>query len=200
VILLGSKNAHKLREVRQILDPLGIRVAIAVDLPHVEETGSTFAENAALKGTTYAAFLRGPVLAEDSGLVVPELDGEPGVRSSRYAGEPTDDRANLELVLRRVEERGLKNPAAYFLCSLALAVPGTPEEVVLTAEGRVHGRIADGPRGENGFGYDPIFFHPESGCTLGELAPERKNAISHRAQALQEFARGIPAIREKLDL
>ncbi|MHC4225672.1 MAG: RdgB/HAM1 family non-canonical purine NTP pyrophosphatase [Planctomycetota bacterium] len=200
MILLGTKNSHKLREVREILEPLGFRVAIAVNLPHVEETGETFADNAALKAKIFASFLRAPVLAEDSGLVVPALGGEPGIRSSRYAGEPTDDLANLNLVLRRIEERGLREPEAYYQCTLALALPGAPERVIMTAEGEVHGRIAAGPRGNGGFGYDPIFFHPESGCTFGELDPDAKNRISHRANALKELARRLPEVAFELDL
>ena len=202
MILVGSKNPHKLREVREILEPLGLRTVIAVDLPEVEETGATFAENAALKALTFAQFLRAPCLADDSGLVVEGLDGEPGVKSARYAGEPGDDAANLQLVLRRIEERGLHEPEAYFQCSLALAVAGAPGEVVVAVEGRVHGRIVSPPRGEHGFGYDPIFFHPESGCTLAELPPERKNRLSHRAGALKALAKKLEdaEVREKLDL
>ena len=200
MILLGSKNTHKLHEVRAILEPLGIRAVIAVNLPEVAETGATFADNAALKATTFASFLRAPCLADDSGLVVPALDGEPGIHSARYAGEHGDDAANLERVLERIREKGLHEPEAYFHCSLAIGTAGAPPEVVLAVEGRVHGRIVDAPRGQNGFGYDPIFFHEESGCTFGELDPERKNAVSHRAVALHELARRIPEVRERLDL
>lgn len=196
MILLGTKNPHKLREVRAILEPLGVRVVIAVDLPEVEETGATFAENAALKALAFSAFLRAPCLAEDSGLVVPELDGEPGVLSARYAGAHGDDEANLQRVLERVRERGLSEPEAYYQCSLALAVG---DRVALEAEGRVHGRIVDEPRGGNGFGYDPIFFYPERGRTFAELAPEEKNAVSHRSAALHELAEGLPPLLEELD-
>ena len=197
MILLGSKNTHKLAEVRAILDPLGIRAVIAVDLPEVEEDGDTFAANAAKKARVYAAFLRAPTLADDSGLVVPALDGEPGIHSARYAGVHGDDEANLRLILQRIRERGLHEPEAYFQCSLALAVAGPENEVVLEAEGRVFGRIVDPPRGGNGFGYDPIFFHPESGCTLAELAPEQKNRLSHRSVALHALAEGLPAVLEE---
>jgi len=200
VILVGSKNPNKLREVREILAPLGVRAVIAVDLPDVEEDGATFAENARKKALVYALHLRAPCLADDSGLVVPALDGEPGVRSARYAGEPTDDEKNLQLVLRRIRERGLDEPEAYFQCNIAIAVAGAPPRVVLEVEGRVHGRIVAAPRGENGFGYDPIFLHPELGCTLAELPPEHKNAISHRAVALEELARRLPEVRAELDL
>ncbi|MHC4819801.1 MAG: RdgB/HAM1 family non-canonical purine NTP pyrophosphatase [Planctomycetota bacterium] len=202
MILIGSKNPHKLREVRAILEPLGLRAVIAVDLPAVKETGDTFAANAAQKALTFASFLRAPCLADDSGLVIPALDGEPGVLSARYAGEQGDDEANLRRVLERVAERGLVEPEAYFQCNLAIAVAGAPGEVVVEAEGRVLGRIVPEPRGENGFGYDPIFFHPESGCTLAELEPDLKNRVSHRAAALRALAEQLadPKVRDNLDL
>ncbi len=202
MILVGSKNPHKLREVREILEPLGLRAVIAVDLPHVEETGDTFAANAAQKALTFASFLRAPCLADDSGLVIPALDGEPGVRSARYAGERGDDEANLRLVLERIAERALVEPEAYFQCNIAIAVAGAPGEVVVETEGRVHGRIVAEPRGAHGFGYDPIFFHPESGCTLAELEPDRKNRVSHRAAALRALAERLadPKVRDNLDL
>ncbi|MHC4162866.1 MAG: RdgB/HAM1 family non-canonical purine NTP pyrophosphatase [Planctomycetota bacterium] len=204
MILIGSKNPHKLREVRAILEPLGVRAVIAVDLPQVEETGDTFAANAAIKALTFASFLRAPCLADDSGLVIPALDGEPGVRSARYAGGPSGDRdeANLRLVLERLAERGVAEPEAYFQCNLAIAVAGAPGEVVVETEGRVHGRIVPEPRGAHGFGYDPIFFHPESGCTLAELEPDLKNRVSHRAGALRALAERLadPKVRDNLDL
>jgi XTP/dITP diphosphohydrolase len=202
VILVGSKNPHKLHEVREILQPLGIRAVIAVNLPEVEETGATFAENAAQKALAFASFLRAPCLSDDSGLVIPSLDGDPGIRSARYAGEPGDDTANLRLVLKRLEDAGLYEPSAYFQCNIAVAVAGAPGRVVVETEGRIHGHIVHEPRGEHGFGYDPIFFHPESGCTTAELPPEQKNRISHRAEALRALATELakPEIRESLGL
>ena len=202
MILLGSKNPHKLREVREILDPLGLRVVIAVNLPHVDEDGDTFAANAAKKAKAFSSFLRAPCLADDSGLVVPALDGEPGVRSARYAGEDADDEKNLFTLLARLDERGIREPEAYFQCSVAIALPGPPEEGVVEAEGRVRGRIVHAPRGDHGFGYDPVFFHPPSGCTTAELEPDAKNAISHRGEALRALAEKLkdPDLRKRLDL
>jgi XTP/dITP diphosphohydrolase len=201
VILVGSRNPRKLLEVREILAPLGIRAVIAVNLPEVEETGATFRENAALKALAYASFLRAPCLADDSGLVVAALGGEPGVRSARYAGEKATDEENLRLLLRRLEERGLRNPLAYFQCNLAIAIAGPTPRVVVEAEGRVEGRLVYEPMGEHGFGYDPIFFHPDSGCTTAEMHPDRKNAISHRGAALRALAEKLmdPAIRAEID-
>jgi XTP/dITP diphosphohydrolase len=200
MILLGSKNPHKLHEVRAILEPLGLRAVIAVNLPEVIEDGETFSHNARKKALEYAAYLRAPCLADDSGLVVPALDGEPGVRSARYAGPESDDGGNIKKLLERIEERGLVEPDAYFVCHVAIAVPGEPGEIVVEAEGRVHGRIVSAPRGEQGFGYDPVFFHEPSGATFAELHPDAKNALSHRANALQALANKIPAVRDKLDL
>jgi XTP/dITP diphosphohydrolase len=201
MILVGSRNAKKVLEVREILAPLGIRAVIAVNLPEVAETGATFRENAALKALAYAAFLRAPCLADDSGLVVPALGGEPGVRSARYAGDKATDEENLQLLLRRLEERGLRGPDAFFQCSVAIAVAGPEPRVVVEAEGRVEGRIVHEPRGEHGFGYDPVFFHPESGCTTAEMDPDRKNAISHRGMALRALAEKLkaPALRAEID-
>jgi len=202
VILVGSKNPHKLLEVRAILEPLGLRAVIAVNLPEVEEDGDTFLANARKKALAYASFLRAPCLADDSGLVVPALGGEPGVRSARYAGVDGEgrDAADIRRLLARLREAGLHEPEAYFVCHIAIAVAGAPDRVVVEAEGRVEGRIVDPPRGEGGFGYDPVFFHPGSGCTFGELAPEAKNAVSHRAEALRELSRRLPGVRDELDL
>jgi XTP/dITP diphosphohydrolase len=195
MILLGTKNLDKAQEVRAVLSPMGVAVAVAVDLPDVAEDGATFGENARKKALAYAAHCGAPVLADDSGLVVPALSGEPGVRSARYAGEGAGNAANVALLLARLRERGLVEPAAYFVCALALAVPG---EVLLEVEGRVDGRIVGEPRGSGGFGYDPVFFHPESGCTFAELPPERKNAVSHRGGALRALVRRLPAVRDRL--
>jgi len=200
LILLGSKNPHKLHEVRAILDPLGIRAVIAVDLPDVVEDGDTFAANAAKKALEFAEFLRAPCLADDSGLVIPALDGEPGVYSARYAGEGATDEDNLKKVLAKIRERGLEEPEAHFVCAIAVAVP-TAEgpEIVLETEGRVDGVIAGEPRGQNGFGYDPIFLLPDLGKTTAELPPEEKNRLSHRAAALRKLAQRIDSVRDRLE-
>lgn len=200
MILLGSKNPHKLHEVRAILDPLGIRAVIAVDLPDVVEDGDTFAANAAKKALEFAEFLRAPCLADDSGLVIPALDGEPGVYSARYAGEGATDEDNLKKVLAKIRERGLEEPEAHFVCAIAVAVP-TAEgpEIVLETEGRVDGVIAGEPRGQNGFGYDPIFLLPDLGKTTAELPPEEKNRLSHRAAALRKLAQRIDSVRDRLE-
>ena len=201
MILVGSKNPHKLLEVRQILDPLGIRAVIAVDLPDVEEDGDTFAANAAKKALVFAEYLKSPCLADDSGLVIPALNGEPGIFSARYAGEDATDDQNLQKVLDQLAARGLKEPEASFVCSIAVAVPTpTGAELVLATEGSVHGVILDERRGENGFGYDPIFYLSDLGKTTAELPPEEKNRLSHRAAALRKLATQLPAVLDRLGL
>ena len=199
MILVGSKNPHKLMEVREIMEPLGLRAVIAVDLPDVEEDGDSFAANAAKKALEFCQFLKAPCLADDSGLVIPALDGEPGIFSARYAGDQATDEQNLQKVLDELDRRGIREPEAYFACAIAIAVPGLPPKVLIAAEGEVHGRIVHEPRGENGFGYDPIFLLPDLGKTTAELPPEEKNRLSHRAAALQKIARMIPAVRDQLE-
>jgi XTP/dITP diphosphohydrolase len=201
VILVGSKNPHKLLEVRAILEPLGLRAVIAVDLPDVEEDGDTFAANAAKKALEFAQYLKAPCLADDSGLVIPALDGEPGVYSARYAGEDATDQQNLQKVLDELDRRDISRPEAYFCCAIAVAVPTpTGPELVLETEGRVDGIIIREPRGENGFGYDPIFLLPELDRTTAELPPEEKNRLSHRAAALNKLASRLPAVLDRLGL
>jgi non-canonical purine NTP pyrophosphatase (RdgB/HAM1 family) len=185
-LVLATTNKGKLRDFRALFQGSGI----AIELPgdhgvsvDVEETGSDFRGNALLKARAYAAELPGvAVLADDSGLVVEALDGEPGVRSARYAGEPCDDGANNRLVLEKM--RGVEDRRAAFVVILALVRPDRSE---LLVEGRCEGTIADSERGENGFGYDAIFFRDDLGCTFGEAAPSEKNARSHRAAAVRKL-------------
>lgn len=201
MILVGSKNPHKLLEVREILEPLGLRAVIAVDLPDVEEDGDTFAANAAKKALAFAEYVKAPCLADDSGLVIPALNGEPGIFSARYAGEDATDEKNLQKVIAELAARGITEPEGSFVCSIAVAVPTpTGAEIVLTTEGSVHGVILDAPRGENGFGYDPIFYLPDLGKTTAELPPEEKNRLSHRAAALRKLAAQLPAVLDRLGL
>lgn len=184
-LLVATRNAGKKREYERLLEGLGLELVTLEDLGidlEVAETGDTFAANALLKATGYAEASGLPTLADDSGLEVDALGGAPGVRSARYAAEAgaatDEDRYRVLLdALRGVPEA---QRTARFRCVIAVA---WPDGAVDTAEGAVEGRIAASPRGEHGFGYDPVFYLPEYGRTMGELAPEAKNRISHRARA-----------------
>ena len=155
-------------------------VGITVD---VEETGTTFAENAMLKAKAICTAANLPAIADDSGLCVDALNGGPGVYSARYGGEGLDDKGRYTLLLQNM--RGQTTRAAHFACAIACAFPNGDE---LTAEGRCDGTIAFAPMGEGGFGYDPVFFVPEKAKTFGQLTAEEKSAISHRGKALKAFS------------
>jgi len=197
-LVLGTTNPGKVRELSALLAPHGIACRCLADLPgavDVEETGATFAENARLKATAQAAALARWVLAEDSGLVVPALDGAPGVRSARFAGPPAPgeslpaDERNNRLLLQRLAGSTGPSRAAWYACHAVLADPAG--RVVAEAAGRCQGLIAAAPRGGGGFGYDPLFIVPEYHRTFGELPPAVKAMISHRARALRAL---LPAI------
>jgi XTP/dITP diphosphohydrolase len=188
-LVIASGNRGKLAEFEALLAPLGIEVlpqsAFGVD--EIEETASTFVENALLKAR-HAARLSGlPVLADDSGLCVDALGGQPGLHSARYAGVPSDPAANIGKLLDAL--RGLPQGArtAHFVCVLAL-LRHADDPAPLIAEGRWHGRILDRPRGAGGFGYDPVFLDPASGLSAAELAMTDKHARSHRGRALAALA------------
>jgi XTP/dITP diphosphohydrolase len=191
-LVLGTTNAGKLRELVALLEPYGIACRSLVGLEgavEVDETGSSFAENAALKATLQARALHAWVLAEDSGLVVDALDGAPGVYSARFSGPAATDATNNALLLQRLA--GVRGDArrARYACHAALADPyGT---VVAVSEGTCGGLIAEAPIGSGGFGYDPLFIVPEYHHTFGELAPAVKGVISHRARAMRSI---LPAI------
>ena len=183
----ATTNPGKLREFHLAAERLGRDVEI-VPLPDlariepVEETGNTFEENAILKAVYYSAHAPGLLFADDSGLEVDALNGEPGVRSARFAGPDATDQSNTLLLLDKLE--GIAQRTARFVCVIALADRG---RLVATFRGVVEGRIIDQPRGPNGFGYDPLFFHPPFGCTFGEVNGDRKLLVSHRGQALRQL-------------
>jgi XTP/dITP diphosphohydrolase len=195
-VILASRNAGKLREVRQILHPIGIEV-VSLDEAglgpeaEIEETGQTFEENALLKAEGIRKLTAGWVLADDSGLEVDALGGRPGVHSARYAGielrGPGRDHANCLKVLSELSGVPEQQRTARFVCVLALV--GPKEKII--CRGACEGRIGTEPRGQNGFGYDPIFV-PCGRCkTMAELTAEEKNAISHRGEALRQLARTL---------
>ena len=184
--ILATHNPGKLREMSDILSHLGVEVVSPADVgvtAEVEETGTTFAENAMLKAKAICAASGLPAIADDSGLCVDALNGGPGVYSARYGGEGLDDRGRYMLLLNSM--RGQTTRAAHFTCAIACAFP---DGKTLTAEGRCDGAIAFAPLGEGGFGYDPVFLVPEKGKTFGQLTAEEKSAISHRGRALRDFS------------
>ena len=184
--VLATHNPGKLKEMSSILSGLGVEVASPAQLGltvDVEETGATFAENAMLKARAVCAAAGLPAIADDSGLCVDALNGGPGVYSARYGGEGLDDRGRYLLLLSSM--RGQTTRAAHFACAIACAFPNGD---TLTAQGRCDGAIAFAPRGEGGFGYDPVFLVPEKGRTFGQLTAEEKAEISHRGKALAEFS------------
>ena len=184
--VLATHNPGKLREMGEILKDFGIEVVSPRDLGitvDVEETGTTFAENAMLKAKAICKEANLPAIADDSGLCVDALNGAPGVYSARYGGEGLDDKGRYMLLLSSL--RGAPTRAAHFTCAVACAFPNGD---TLTAEGRCDGSIAYAPLGEGGFGYDPVFLLPGTGKTFGQLTQEEKSAVSHRGRALKDFA------------
>ena len=193
-LIVASHNAGKVREIAALLSPLGIEAvgASALGLAEPEETGDTFIANAALKVRAAAEASGEPALADDSGLVVPALDGAPGIYSARWAGPGKDfrvamDRIEAELATRGVETVGA---AAHFVCALSL---GWPDGHCETVEGRVDGTLTFPPRGQHGFGYDPIFVPNGHGRTFGEMPPEEKQPLTHRARAFEQIAAYLPS-------
>jgi len=196
VLVVGSRNPKKRGEILEILGDLNIELRDLTswpDAPEVVEDGTTFEENARKKAVELARYLQQWVLGEDSGLVVPALNGRPGVYSARYAGKQGDDEANNDRLLAELAPLPADRRAAYYVCTAALADPsGVVKEV---AEGRCHGVIVGERRGNGGFGYDPLFLIPEYHKTFGELSSVVKHALSHRARALAQLR---PALRRYL--
>ncbi len=183
-LLVATTNAGKLREIALLLAGAPIELRTLADYPPIAaplEQGRTFAANAREKALYYAAATGDLAAAEDSGLEIDALDGAPGVESARYGGEDAAYPQKFGLIYDALRARGAATSAARFVCALAVARPG---QVVFEARGAIEGRIAPEPRGEGGFGYDPIFFYPPFGCTLAE-AVDRKSAVSHRGQAFR---------------
>jgi XTP/dITP diphosphohydrolase len=196
-LLIASNNPGKVREIRDLLGPLGIATVTPADVGlqlEVPETGRTFGENAALKARAFAAASGHPALADDSGLEVDALGGEPGILSARYAGEGAADEDRNALILTKLHGVPGAERTARFVAVLALAHPG--RDHIELFEGRVEGYIAEESRGSCGFGYDPIFYLPVTGRTFGEMDAAEKARHSHRGQAIRVFARymqGVPA-------
>jgi XTP/dITP diphosphohydrolase len=196
VLIVGTRNRKKLGEIVEILGDLGLDLRDLSgfpDAPEVVEDGATFEANARKKATELARHLHQWVLGEDSGLVVPGLNGRPGVYSARYAGKQGDDEANNDRLLAELAPLPEDRRAAYYVCTAALSDPQGQVQAVV--EGRCHGVITRERRGSGGFGYDPLFLVPEYHHTFGELSPRVKHALSHRARALAQLR---PALRRLL--
>ncbi|WP_243386130.1 XTP/dITP diphosphatase [Bacillus kexueae] len=186
-IVVATKNKGKVKEFVDMLEPRGFTVLSLLDIDEsidVEETGTTFQENAILKAETISKMVNKPVIADDSGLAIDALNGEPGVYSARYAGDEKNDRQNIEKVLVKLQNIPKEKRTARFHCVLAYA---HPEKETVTVDGTCEGFITEDILGENGFGYDPIFFVPEKEKTMAQMTKEEKNQISHRANALKQF-------------
>ncbi|MGW1076829.1 RdgB/HAM1 family non-canonical purine NTP pyrophosphatase [Streptomyces sp. NPDC002537] len=196
-LILATRNANKVGELRAILAAAGLDVELVgadayPGIPDVKETGVTFAENALLKAHTLARATGLPAIADDSGLCVDVLNGAPGIFSARWAGAHGDDKANLDLLLAQLGDIAEEHRGAHFACAAALALPDGTERVV---EGRLEGMLRHAPSGTGGFGYDPILQPLGETRTCAELTADEKNAISHRGKAFREL---VPVVRELL--
>ncbi len=194
-LVIATHNPGKLREIAELIEPFGVDIASAakLGLPEPEETGATFAANAALKAHAAAAGSGHPALADDSGLAVAALDGAPGIYSARWAqlekdGPDKDFAAAMARVEREMEKTGVEDRRAAFVCALCLAYPDGRERAF---EGRIEGRLVWPPRGEKGFGYDPMFLAEGYEITFGEMEPTEKHKISHRARAFAKLVRDV---------
>lgn len=194
LVVLGSTNRGKLRELQAILADQPVALRCLDDYPDAvppEEDGETFLENARKKAVELARQIGEWTLADDSGLCVEALGGQPGVRSARFAGPKANDKANVARLLEELQEVPDAQRGAEFQCVLVLASPDGP---LLQAEGACKGRITRHPRGGNGFGYDPVFLYPEYGATFAEVSAEAKNEVSHRGKAVRAFAEALPPV------
>ena len=187
-VVLASKNKHKLVEISKITEKFGIELILQSELGvdiDVEETGTTFEENSFLKAEAVMKATGLPALADDSGIAVDALNGEPGVYSARYGFDDTlDDWGRLLLLLKNTEHVPDGQRQAQFVCVITMV---TPEGQTIQARGEIHGELLREARGANGFGYDPIFYYPPFEKTTAEMSPEDKNQVSHRGQALRIF-------------
>jgi non-canonical purine NTP pyrophosphatase (RdgB/HAM1 family) len=191
-LLVATTNPNKVKEIRQLLDGANVEVITLdgwPDLVAPEETGRTFEDNARLKAIYYARATGQLTVAEDSGIEIDALGGAPGVESARYAGEETSYPEKFARLYAALDRTGSRDSAARFVCALAMA---SPDAILFEARGVIEGRVAREPAGSGGFGYDPFFFYPPYGRTLGQVTPAEKLAVSHRGQAFRK-------LREHLD-
>jgi XTP/dITP diphosphohydrolase len=192
-IVMASGNAGKIREIRALLEHLGVTVVAQSDygVSDADETGTTFEENAIIKARHAAVATGLAAIADDSGLVVEALDGRPGVYSARYAGREATDERNIDKLLDELKGVPEEDRGAAFHCVACFV--GSADAEPLLAKSMWRGRILNARRGNGGFGYDPVFFDPQSGCAAAELSAEEKNARSHRGQAMRALAEALGA-------
>jgi len=198
ILVLATRNAGKSREIKRFLEGFPVEILDLNDfgpIPEVVEDGATFEENAYKKAHFTARMLGFPALADDSGLEVEALNGAPGVHSARYAGPDASDEDNNKKLLETLKSH--RNRKARFCCVLSLAVPSGP---ALTYEAHCEGSVLEHPRGENGFGYDPLFYYEPLGKTFGEMTLEEKSRVSHRGKALNELKQEFDKVLKWLEL
>jgi XTP/dITP diphosphohydrolase len=187
-VVLASKNKHKLEEISKITEKFGFELVLQSELGvdiDVEETGTTFEENSFIKAEAVMKATGLPALADDSGIAVDALNGEPGIYSARYGFDDSlDDWGRLLLLLKNTEHVPDGQRQAQFVCVITMV---TPDGQTIQARGEIHGELLRQPAGENGFGYDPIFYYPPAGMTTAQMPPEEKNLVSHRGNALRVF-------------
>jgi XTP/dITP diphosphohydrolase len=194
-LVVATGNSHKLAEIRAVLGELPIELVAqsSLGVPEAEETGTTFVENALLKAKQAARITGLPALADDSGLMIDALNGAPGLIAAHYAGLPRSTPRNIERVLRELEGvPEAKRTARFYSVIVVLRHAEDPQPLI--AEGEWHGRMLEAPRGDDGFGYNPIFFVPEYGSSAAELDPAIKNRVNHRALALLKLRERLPAL------
>ncbi|WP_031562957.1 RdgB/HAM1 family non-canonical purine NTP pyrophosphatase [Legionella wadsworthii] len=185
-IILATSNAGKIKELSDLLAPIECIPQSGLGISDAEENGYSFIENALIKARHASLHSKRPALADDSGLVVPALNGEPGIYSARYAGKNATDAENIQLLLEKMSGVPYDQREAWFYCAIALVKHAT-DPMPIIATGMCHGIIHSQSLGEGGFGYDPIFYIPEFECTVAQLPAKIKNNISHRAQALKQL-------------
>ena len=196
-IVLATRNEGKVREFLRLLTGLDLNILSMNNFPNIgdiEESGDTFEANALLKAKTVSSITGLIAIADDSGLEVDALDGRPGIYSARYAGEAASDEENYLKLLEEMKDVPEDDRGAAFVCTIVVSRPSGES---ITAVGRCKGVIGSGPEGEGGFGYDPIFYLPDSGCTMASISKEEKNNISHRGEAVKELKKILPAFLTK---
>ena len=198
ILILATQNKGKTKEIKDILKDFPITIKNLNDfgpIPDVEEDGKTFDDNAYKKASFAARILGHPAMADDSGLVVEALNGKPGVKSARYAGDNAKNSDNCEKLIKNMKNK--KNRKAFFECVISIAVPTGQ---ALTYHGTCNGLITEKPSGNNGFGYDPFFFYPDFNKTFAEISMEQKNQVSHRGKALKQVVQEFDKILKWIDM